>query len=273
MSFWNTKWNWSEQLKGIELAEIQKQGQPLLPLFPKHWSHISNPADLLFVCNKCFWLLYIFLFVLVSVFAAPPPALYFSLSLFVYKAFHLDIALYVKPFCLNGLYLKPCHLNSCLKDTGMESQQGPALPVYMHPMVYYYANEPPSPHVPTDRAHTNPFSWAQQSSIRARRLAGKSRPKVDNFYRHRNRASTSWCVIDWSRDAVNNHPPLAAQLILSSHLFDLPCCSVPGSVCAENYSTTHISLKLNSHIVIYLNLWVTLFLNNAVSSAKIYYDF
>lgn len=35
-----------------------------------------------------------------------PPALYLSLSVFVYKPFHLDIALYVKPLYLNGVLFK-----------------------------------------------------------------------------------------------------------------------------------------------------------------------
>lgn len=134
-------------------------------------------------------------------------------------------------------YLKPCHLNSSLKDRGMKSQQGPFDCVSWqkshthtgacaHAQTHMPAHTPPaclhasesiimlmslqSPHVPTASAlnltHTHTHSqthFAELSSI-TRRLGGKIM-RSGQFHHRRNRPDRiciSWCVIDRHRETT-----------------------------------------------------------------------
>lgn len=68
--------------------------------------HLSSIRPVSIYFSPLLLSLFVFLSFPLLLFSFLPPALYLSLSVFVYKPFHLDIALYVKPLYLNGVLFK-----------------------------------------------------------------------------------------------------------------------------------------------------------------------
>ena len=140
-----------------------------------------------------------------------------------------------------GFYLKPCHLNSSLKDRRMKSQQGPSNCVSWqdsHTCRHAHALTPPaclhasksiimlmspqSPHVPTAYTHTQTHIFSLSSAVSLpSQLAGKI-TRNGQFHHHRNtldRISVHLTVWHWKTQKEKKNGFVLADIVIPYFLW------------------------------------------------------